>query len=226
MKNPILSILRLLKIAEKLKEELRHSWTSNGRHESVAEHTFRVSLMVILCAPYLDREINIEKALKMAIIHDIVEAKIGDTPFFKIPIGSFKEIKKKLLEEKAIKEIKASLNEELGTLIYNLFKEFEECKTYEAKFVKALDKMEANIQHNEADISTWVEEDILHVMNYLDRFCDFDSFLKSFKEEIRKESIEKIKSSNFFDLDKIEKKFPEKISFFQKYFKGKKCLKQ
>jgi putative hydrolase of HD superfamily len=206
MKNPILSILRLLKIAEKLKEELRHSWTSNGRHESVAEHTFRVSLMVILCAPYLDREINIEKALKMAIIHDIVEAKIGDTPFFKIPIGSFKEIKKKLLEEKAIKEIKA--------------------KTYEAKFVKALDKMEANIQHNEADISTWVEEDILHVMNYLDRFCDFDSFLKSFKEEIRKESIEKIKSSNFFDLDKIEKKFPEKISFFQKYFKGKKCLKQ
>ena len=224
MKNPILSILKLLKIAEKLKEELRHSWTSNGRHESVAEHSFRVSLMVILCSPYLDRKVNIEKALKMAIIHDLVEAKVGDIPFFKTPIGSFKEVKRALLEEKAIKEIKESLNEELGTLIYDLFKEFEESKTYEAKLVKALDKMEANIQHNEANISTWVEHDVIHVMSYLDKFCDFDSFLKSFKEEIRKESIKKIKSSNFFDIKKIEKKFPEKISFFQKYFKGKEKI--
>jgi putative hydrolases of HD superfamily len=54
-------IMNILKLSEKLKMELRHSWLSNGRQESVAEHTWRVSLMAILVEPFLDQKVNLEK---------------------------------------------------------------------------------------------------------------------------------------------------------------------
>jgi len=61
------NILKFIHQSEKLKNELRHSWTSSGRQESVAEHCWRTSLMIILLAPKLEESINLEKALKMAI---------------------------------------------------------------------------------------------------------------------------------------------------------------
>lgn len=76
------NILQVIALAEKLKYEMRHSWLSNGRQESVAEHTWRMSLMAILVEPYLDQKVNIEKLLKMVIIHDLVEAEAGDIPAF------------------------------------------------------------------------------------------------------------------------------------------------
>lgn len=53
--------MNILKLSEKLKMELRHSWLSNGRQESVAEHTWRVSLMAILVEPFLEQKVNLEK---------------------------------------------------------------------------------------------------------------------------------------------------------------------
>ena len=69
------NILQVIALAEKLKYEMRHSWLSNGRQESVAEHTWRMSLMAILVEPYLDQKVNIEKLLKMVIIHDLVRSR-------------------------------------------------------------------------------------------------------------------------------------------------------
>lgn len=76
------NILQVIALAEKLKYEMRHSWLSNGRQESVAEHTWRMSLMAVLVQPYLDKTVQMEKLLKMVIIHDLVEAEAGDIPAF------------------------------------------------------------------------------------------------------------------------------------------------
>lgn len=54
-KEQLLAVLEVLKLAEKLKFELRHSWLSNERQESVAEHTWRMSLMAVLLEPLLDQ---------------------------------------------------------------------------------------------------------------------------------------------------------------------------
>ncbi len=51
--NDIAKIINAIKLAQNLKMELRHSWLSNGRQESVAEHTWRMSFMAILIAPYI-----------------------------------------------------------------------------------------------------------------------------------------------------------------------------
>jgi putative hydrolase of HD superfamily len=82
MKQNLLNILEIVKLGEKLKCELRHSWLSDGRQESVAEHTWRVSLMAMLLEPYLDNKLDIVKLLKMIIIHDLVEAEAKDIPAF------------------------------------------------------------------------------------------------------------------------------------------------
>ncbi|MEI7907595.1 MAG: HD domain-containing protein, partial [Bacteroidota bacterium] len=76
----ISEIYSFIHSAEKLKNELRHSFTSSGRQESVAEHCWRMSLMAVLLLPKLDQKVNFEKLMKMIVIHDIVEIEAGDTP--------------------------------------------------------------------------------------------------------------------------------------------------
>lgn len=69
-------ILQLLHEVEQLKKELRHSWLSDGRQESVAEHTWRMSLMAILLQPHLIQSVDMLKVMKMITIHDINEAYV------------------------------------------------------------------------------------------------------------------------------------------------------
>ena len=64
MQKSCRGILDFLHAIEQLKQELRHSWTSNGRQESVAEHSWRLSLMLVICSPYLDKQIDLLKANK------------------------------------------------------------------------------------------------------------------------------------------------------------------
>src|SRR5678815_1440443 len=78
MEKEITSILKVLELAERLKFELRHSYTSSGRQESVAEHTWRMSLMAVLIEPLLTQKIDTVRLLKMIIVHDLVEAEATD----------------------------------------------------------------------------------------------------------------------------------------------------
>lgn len=80
-KGKIVGLLSVSHLAEKLKDELRHQWTSANRQESVAEHSWRLALMLILCCPYINHPIDFRKAITMAVIHDLVEAEAGDQFF-------------------------------------------------------------------------------------------------------------------------------------------------
>ncbi|WP_102029296.1 HD domain-containing protein [Salirhabdus sp. Marseille-P4669] len=187
----IQQILQVIKLGERLKKELRHSWLSNGRAESVAEHTWRVSLMAILVEKYLDKSLNMEKLLKMITIHDLIEAKVGDVPAFDTLYDSTVKNAKQQREMQAITEIRDMLPDPLGNEIYRVWMEFEEKSSYEAKVANALDKLEAQIQHNEADFSTWIE--IEKEMTFrLGVHTAFDSFLTKLKNEIEKEGAEKL----------------------------------
>ena len=72
-------ILACIKSAENLKNTLRASFTSNGRPESAAEHSWRLCLLVMACAP-LYPALRVEKLLKLAVLHDLGEAVCGDVP--------------------------------------------------------------------------------------------------------------------------------------------------
>lgn len=149
----VFKCLEMIHLAEKLKIEKRHSWLGNGDQESVAEHCWRLALMVVLLAPKAKTKINLEKALLMAIIHDLPEIQVGDTPDFEVQNSD--EVDHKFEAEKAAMK---ELSEALGRSdLYDIWLEFENKETLEARFVAALDRMEGHIQHNESDLNTWLE---------------------------------------------------------------------
>ena len=87
----------------------------------------------------------------------------------------------------AIENIKIALRNTNGQEIYELFYEFEHKETYEAKVANALDKLEVQLQHNHADISTW--EEIEYDMSYMmDKHVLFDETLTELKDQIEAEA--------------------------------------
>lgn len=196
--NPALmsQIIQFLNIAEKLKCEMRHSWLSSGRQESVAEHTWRMSLMIPLFAPYLSRPINLEKCLKMAILHDLAEAEVGDIPVFEIQTLEAKE-KKQASERAAMSKLCASLPSETGKDFLLLWEEYEEKKSYEALFINALDKLEVHLQHVEASLLTWTgpERDMLFQEKWLLAHCHYEPNLLVFAKEILNLGVKKLEDA-------------------------------
>jgi putative hydrolases of HD superfamily len=192
MEREITSILKVLTLAERLKFELRHSYTSSGRQESVAEHTWRMSLMAVLIEPLLTRKVDTARLLKMIIIHDLVEAEARDISALDVLRDPGIKIQKAEKEKKAIGNLRSLLIETNGQEIYDLFYEFENKETYEAKVANALDKLEVQLQHNHADFSTWeeIEYDMCYMM---DKHVLFDETLFKLKKQIEEAAEQKMK---------------------------------
>ncbi|WP_304508966.1 HD domain-containing protein [Anaerotignum sp.] len=136
-------------VAENLKNNTRHSVTSQGRPESVAEHSWRVSLMALLLEDEIvDADFN--KIIRMCILHDLGEAITGDIPSF------LKTQADSVYEDKMVFGLMDTLPQPQRDKFKTLFEEMLTLETKEAKIYKALDKLEAVIQHNEAPISSWL----------------------------------------------------------------------
>lgn len=182
----IAAFLDILTVAEKLKCNTRHSWTSSGRHESVAEHSWRIALMALLMRDEFS-EINMDKVIHMCLIHDLGEAFTGDIPTFeKKEVDSEKEDE---IFFKWIETFPSPYREEFAELLHEMI----ELKSDEAKLYKALDNLEAVIQHNEADISTWLPLEYELQFTYGADKVRFSPYLRDLKEEIDQRTREKIK---------------------------------
>ncbi len=202
MRDELLRIYEIIKLAEKLKLEMRHSWLSNGRQESVADHSWRVALMAVLVAPYLKKDLDLEKLLKMTITHDLVEAKAGDVPAFEaMGDAEIKKLKHEK-EAQAIEDIRSTLGGDIGDELFSLWDEMESRSSYEAKVANALDKLEVQVQHNEAPIDTWldIEKKMIYMM---DKHVEFDNTMAALKDIILEEAEEKL-LKNGIDLDTLK----------------------
>ncbi len=177
--------LKILHTAEKLKNQTRHCYTSAGRHESVAEHSWRLTLMACFLKDEFP-EADLDRVIRMCIFHDIGEIFTGDIPAFE------KKEEHERVEEERIQAWISSLPAPYEEEIRALFLEMEEQKTLEAKIYKALDRMEAVIQHNESDISTWLPLEYDLNMHYGEREVQFSDFMGRLKEAVNRETAEKI----------------------------------
>jgi putative hydrolases of HD superfamily len=138
--------IAFIKEAERLKNVLRSAYTSQGRQESTAEHTWRLCLMAITFADQMGA-VDLSRVLKLCIIHDLGEAINGDTP----AIHQNDVPNKSDREREDIQFLTRSLPPELRGEILALWEEYERGDTPEAQAVKALDKLETIIQHNQGD---------------------------------------------------------------------------
>src|SRR5258708_5686556 len=106
MEKQIGSILEVLRLAESLKFEIRHSYTFTGRQESVAEHTWRMALMAVLIEPLLKQKVDSARLLKMIILHDLVEAEAGDVSALDVLRDPALRVQKQEREKKAIENLR------------------------------------------------------------------------------------------------------------------------
>ena len=178
--------LDTMRLAENLKNNTRHSWTSTGRHESVAEHSWRMSVMAYFIQDEFP-EADMNKVIQMCMFHDIGEAFTGDIPSF------VKNQKNQEVEADCVMNWIQSLPAPYQTKLMELYQEMEAQETLEAKLYKALDKLEVVIQHNEADLSTWIDLEYTLNLTYGSKEVEFSNYLKSLREEIKEETRKKIK---------------------------------
>ena len=183
------TFLEILHTAERLKDATRHCYTSEGRHESVAEHSWRISLMAYWISDEFP-EADMNKVLRMCLIHDLGEAFTGDIPTF-LKTSSDEKREDELLAE-WVSTLPQPFREEMAAL----YREMNERKTLEARIFKALDSLEALIQHNESDLSTWSENEYDLNMHYADDKVAFSPYLTALRELIRKDTIAKIEAES------------------------------
>ena len=170
---------------EKLKCNTRHSWTSTGRHETVAAHTWRLAVMALLLRDELPQA-DMDKVLRMCLIHDFGEAVTGDIPSFD------KTDADEAAETRAVAGMLAPLPEPLRGELTALFAEMEALETPEAKIYKTLDKLEAVLQHNEAPLDTWTPLERRLNLDYGEENAAEFPWLKALRAELRRDTLDKI----------------------------------
>lgn len=179
------TFLEALSVAQRLKDATRHSYTKNGRHESVAEHSFMTTLMAFFMKDEFP-EADMDKVIRMCIIHDLGEAFTGDIPAFE------KTEENEQNEEQLLFSWVNTLPESYRAEMLALYDEMAKRESLEAKIYKAIDGLEALIQHNAADLSTWIPLEYELNKTYADDKVAFSEYLKNLREEVRQDTLKKI----------------------------------
>ena len=172
----------------------RH-YPQRERYESVADHSWRMALMLTLVAENLAKPIDLAKAMKMALIHDLPEIIAGDQS----PLGSDGTGKdshaynksaaerKFQMEKEAAEKIFAELPKQQGDELLELWLEFESQKSFEAKVVMAVDKLEGKLQAAEYLQGAMFKEHLDFNLTYRVEMYKVDPVLKELGDLILNE---------------------------------------
>ena len=177
--------LEILHVAERLNDTPRHCTTSKRRTESVAEHSWRMAVMAVLLRNEFP-DTDTDKVMEMCVIHDLGECFTGDIPTF-VKTDSDRTKEDQLLDE-WVRSLPADISERFTAL----FKEMNEQKTAEAKLFKAIDKLEALIQHNESPLDTWSENERELNKVYAFDTAAFSGWLTDLRKEILSDTLKKL----------------------------------
>ena len=200
--NNLLKQIEFIKEIDKLKYIFRKTKLINSdRLENDAEHSWHLAMMAIILAEHSNEPIDVAKVMKMVLIHDIVEIDSGDV-FAYDTVKSHNNFDEEL---KAARRIFGILPAEQTEEFINIWREFEEMKTPESKFARALDRLEPLLQNSSNNGGTWREFDVKY-----DKVIEKKQVIKDGSEEIWKfakqlidESVEKgiLKKQNTNDAN-------------------------
>ena len=183
-------LLSLLSTAARLKTTPRHCFTAPQRQESVADHSWRLALFALLLsgeAEYADYDMD--RVIRMCLIHDLGEAFTGDIPAFE------KNEAQDAAEERLLTAWVAGFPAAQRSEFEALLGEMKARTSPEAKLYKALDKMEAVIQHNESDIATWLPLEYDLQYTHGKEHVQFSPWLRGLKAAVDEQTTEKIRKA-------------------------------
>ena len=179
--------LEILSVAARLKTTPRHCFTESGRYESVADHSWRIALMAMLLSGEEEyKDVQMDRVIRMCLIHDLGEAFTGDIPTFRKTESDART------EDDLFADWVADFPEPQKGEWQSLLREMDALETKEAKLYKAMDKLEALISHNESDISTWLPLEYDLQFTYGQENMQFSPWLKQLREKVDAWSRKKI----------------------------------
>jgi putative hydrolase of HD superfamily len=150
--------LAFLHEADKLKSILRHSRVSFAdRRENDAEHSWHLALAVMILADHAEPGLDLLRTLQMVLIHDIVEIDAGDTIAYADAAAKAAQAAR---EEAAAQRLFGLLPADQGNNLRGLFDEFEQRQTREARFARALDRVQPILQNIHSGGAAWRENGI------------------------------------------------------------------
>ncbi|PKL92120.1 MAG: phosphohydrolase [Candidatus Goldiibacteriota bacterium HGW-Goldbacteria-1] len=148
--------LEFIKEIDKLKSIFRKTRIlDNSRHENDAEHSYHLAMMAVILSGYSNTKIDVNKVIKMVLVHDLPEIYSGDIMVYNKKQG---EISKE--DNEAADKIFGMVPAPMGDELKALWREFEEKKTPEAKFAAAIDRLEPIMQNHAHNGGAWVEHKI------------------------------------------------------------------
>lgn len=185
--NKIISFLKKIEKAKLIEREIYCS--DLKRKESDAEHQWHLTMFLILFAKELPTDLDFNKMIKMALLHDLIEIYAGDTFAFD------KRNKKtqKNREKKAAKKLFSQLPNDLRIQFIKLFNEFEKTETSEAKIVKSFDKIQPILQNLCSNGWSWKKHNITltEINSYKRKHMLHNDFVLKLYEEILNEAVRK-----------------------------------
>lgn len=174
-------------LAARLKDTMRHCYTEKGRRESVAEHSWLTTLMAFFLQDEFPQA-DMNKVITMCMIHDLGEAFTGDIPTFE------KTEEDKRREKALLFAWVDSLPSLYAQKLHALYEEMEQRKTIEAKIYKAIDGLEAVIQHNNSALSTWLPLEYTLNQTYAQDKTAFSEYLSQVRCLAKLDTVRKIET--------------------------------
>jgi putative hydrolase of HD superfamily len=171
-----------------LKKLRRTGWQLRGIRdgESLADHCFGVVLLTYILANEISVKIDKEKALAMAVIHELGETRIGDIPYTTLKYFP----NKSQMETEAVADVLAPLSEKTRSKTLALFTEFEGASTVEARFVKAIDKLDMLItaaEYEKAGFSGltdfWENQSTFRALEEFEELASYAKFLRDRRKQ-------------------------------------------
>ena len=163
--------------------------SGHGRNENDAEHAWHMAIMAYLLQEYSNEKIDVARVMLMCLIHDVVEIDAGDT--YAYDAEGLKT--QKALEEAAKERLYSMLPEDQKADLVAIFDEFEERKTPEAKFARALDNLQPLLLNHSNGGGDWKNHDVTaeQVYGRQSRTREGSEKLFEVTDQILKENIAK-----------------------------------
>lgn len=136
----------------------RYSASLSSGRNTVAAHSWRVAMMVLIISSEYNLSLNVERAVMLALTHDLAEAVTGDLDAYEQIIGGASVVEDKAIKERsAMKQLTKDLS--FGGVMFSYWREYEDQQTIEAKFVKALDRIEGFLHIAEQGLEAYIPAD-------------------------------------------------------------------
>jgi putative hydrolase of HD superfamily len=201
MKEEI-KLFKFIEFLDKLKNEKRFGGVKKIKADNSADHSWRLALMLVLLSDFYNIKVNLLKAIKIALVHDLVEIYAKDIPRSKRFKNNISKEEKLKEEKRAMIRIKKLAPKLIGEEISDLWKEYADHKTKEAKITASLDKIEGLMTFfNRGGIPAKYYKD--YAATYANKYVKETPELLSFYKILQKEMEKSYKKNNL----KWEKKY-------------------